>query len=120
MGGRPIKPFNPLTGYTGDYENVVRSIDLITIIYKQALKEKMWVFDSTSKRWFTPEEFMEMYQRYDNLDVKWIKALEVRDPYDGLDAADQQLDSICERRFVFEKRIIEYWKSKADKAGGSK
>jgi hypothetical protein len=115
MGGRPIKPFKPHTGYTGDYENVIRSIDLITAIYKKALNEKMWVFDPSSKRWFTPEEFMDMYQRYDNLDVKWIKAIEVRDPYDGLAAADQQLESICERRSVFERRIIDYWKSKAIK-----
>jgi hypothetical protein len=115
MGGRAIKPFKLLTGYTGDYENVVGSIDLITAIYKKALIEKMWVFDPSTKRWFTPEEFMDMYQRYDNLDVKWLKAIEVRDPYDGLAAADQQLGSICERRSVFEKRIIDYWKNKAVK-----
>jgi hypothetical protein len=115
MGGRPIKPFKPLTGYTGDYENRVRTIDLITVVYKQALKESMWVFEPSSKRWFTPEEFMELYSRYDNLDVKWIKALQVRDPYDGLAAADQQVESISERRSIFEKRIIDYWKSKADK-----
>jgi hypothetical protein len=118
MGGRPIKPFKPLTGYTGNYENTIRSIDLITTIYKQALKEKMWVFDPSSKRWFTPEEFMELYERYDNLDIKWMKALQIRDPYDGLAAADQQVESICERRSVFEKRIIDYWKEKAGKRKG--
>jgi hypothetical protein len=56
-----------------------------------------------------------MYQRYDNLDWKWLKAMEVLDPYDGLAAADQQVESICERRSVFEKRIIDYWKNKAIK-----
>jgi hypothetical protein len=115
MGSRPIKPFKPLTGYTRDYENVFRSIDLITAIYKEALKENMWVFDPSSKRWFTPEEFMELYQRYDHLEMKWMKALEIRDPYDGLAAADQQVESICERRSIFEKRIIDYWKNKANK-----
>jgi hypothetical protein len=45
------------------------------------------VFDPSSKRWFTPEEFRELYQRYDNLDLKWLKAIEVRDPLDVLAAA---------------------------------
>jgi hypothetical protein len=63
----------------------------------------MWVFDPSSKRWFTPEEFMDMYQRYDNLDVKWIKAIEVRDPYDGLAAADQR-SKVSVKEDLFSRR----------------
>jgi hypothetical protein len=75
----------------------------------------MSVFDPSSERWFTPEEFMELYQRYENLEVKWMKALEIGDPYNRLAAADQQVESICESRSVFEKRNIDYWKDKANK-----
>jgi len=115
MKARPKKPFKPLTGYTGDFERVARSIDLIKILVKKAVAEDMWLFDPGSKRWFSPEEFMEMYDRYDNLDVKWINSIEIRDPYEGLDAADQQVKSIMDRRSIFEKRIIEYYKTKSTK-----
>jgi hypothetical protein len=114
MGERPKKPFKPLK-YDGSYEQVVRSIDLITALFKQAVANDMWLFDPASKRWFNPDEFMDMYDRYDNLDVKWIKNIEVRDPYEGLDAADQQVQSIMGRRSIFEKRIIEYYRTRSTK-----
>jgi hypothetical protein len=40
------------------------------------------------------------------LDVKSHKAVEVRDPYDGLALGDLQVESIYERRSVFDKRMI--------------
>ncbi len=55
-------------------------------------------------------------ERYDNLDVNWIKSIEIRDPYEGLEAADQQVQSIVGRRSVFEKRIIEYKNRTAKKS----
>ncbi len=113
MGERPIKPFKPLVGYDDSYERVVRSIDLITVLVKNAITKDLWLFDPASKRWFSPEEFLEMYDRYDNLDVNWIKSIEIRDPYEGLEAADQQVQSIMGRRSVFEKRIIEYYRSRS-------
>ena len=112
MGGRPEKPFRPLLGYTPNFEQTVRSIDLIKVVVKKASTEKLWIYDPSAKRWYSPEEFMDMYERYDNLDVKWIKGLEVKDPSEGLKAADDYIENMLSRRRAFEQRIIEYWKGK--------
>jgi len=112
MGGRPEKPRRPLLGYEVNFEQPVRSIDLIKVVVKRALVERMWIYDPSSKRWYSPEEFMDMYERYDNLDVKWINGLEVMDASEGLQAADDYIESMLTRRKAFEQRIIEYWKGK--------
>ena len=89
-----------------------KSSDLIRTIVNDALKQKMWVFDPASKRWFTPGEFMEMYERYDKLDITWLDNIQVLDPIEGLEAADQLLQSIMTRRTALARRIIDYWKDK--------
>ena len=109
---RPEKPRKPLLGYTGGFTESVRSIDFIKVIVKNALEEKMWVFDPSTKRWFTPGEFMEMYERYDNIDPKWIDNIQVLDPIEGLKAADQQIESLLARRTAFAERIVNYWKDR--------
>lgn len=112
MGGRPKKPFEPLLGYTATIRQDIRSSELLKVIYKKALAENRWIYDSKTKRWFTPEEFWEIYQRYDNIDQAWIDALQIRDPGDGLKAADQQIESILSRKAIFAQKIIDYWKAK--------
>ncbi|MBE9599805.1 hypothetical protein [Pedobacter sp. MC2016-24] len=89
-----------------------KSSDLIRTIVNDALKQKMWVFDPASKRWFTPGEFMEMYERYDKLDITWLDNIQVLDPIEGLEAADQLIQSIMTRRTALARRIIDYWKDK--------
>lgn len=93
-------------------DKTVKSTDLIKTIVNDALKQKMWVFDPASKRWFTPGEFMEMYERYDKLDITWLDNIQVLDPVEGLEAADQLIQSIMTRRTALAKRIVDYWKDK--------
>ncbi|MES2826703.1 MAG: hypothetical protein V4687_01045 [Bacteroidota bacterium] len=112
MGGRPERPFKPLHVFPPS-EHVPRSADLLKVIYKKALAERLWIFDPSIKRWHTPEDFWENYQRYDNLEREWIDALQIMDPEEGLKAADQQIESIISRKAIFAKRIIDYWKSKS-------
>ncbi|ETZ21151.1 hypothetical protein [Pedobacter sp. V48] len=108
MGNRPQREHKPLFEYSGKYEQTVRTIDLIRKIFNNALKQRLWVFEPSVKRWFSPEEFMEMYERYDNLDPKWIEKIEVRDPMEGLEAADTQVESILARKAILTKKIIDY------------
>ncbi|WP_397321487.1 hypothetical protein [Pedobacter foliorum] len=116
MGNGPIRDHKPLMSYVDNYEQKVRSIDLIRTIFNNAIKERQWIFEPSTKRWFNPEEFLEMYGRYDNIDLKWFEKIEVRDPMEGLEAADMQIESILSRKAILEKRIIEYWKGKSRKA----
>nr|WP_294873641.1 hypothetical protein [uncultured Pedobacter sp.] len=112
MGNRPQREHRPLFEYSGKYEQTVRTIDLIRKIFNNALKQRLWVFEPSVKRWFSPEEFMEMYERYDNLDPKWIAKIEVRDPMEGLEAADTQVESILARKAILTKKIIDYERAK--------
>ena len=70
----------------------------------------LWIFDPAVKRWWNPEEFMEMYERYDNMDPKWFENLQIRDPFEGLDAADVQIKDILDRKAILAKKIVDYWK----------
>ena len=117
MGNRPIREHRPLLmAYADKYEQKVRTIDLIRKIFNNAVKQGLWVFEPSIKRWFTPDEFMEMYERYDNLDPKWIEKIQIRDPTEGLEAADTQIESILYRQAILTKRIIEYERLKKKKA----
>lgn len=116
MDNRPTRDHKPLMSYVDNYEQKVRSIDLVRSIFNNAIKERQWIFEPSTKRWFNPEEFLEMYGRYDNIDLKWFEKIDVRDPMEGLEAADMQIESILSRKAILEKRIIEYWKGKSRKA----
>ena len=59
MGGRPEKPHKPLLGYIPkDVNYGPRTIDLVRAIGKKAKYERLWIFDPSVKRWWTPEDFM--------------------------------------------------------------
>ncbi|RZJ87516.1 MAG: hypothetical protein EOO20_15905 [Chryseobacterium sp.] len=111
MGGRPPKIFKPLEGNV-DRGYTPSTQELLDVIVKKAVANEQWIFIPDSKRWFSPEEFMEVHSRYDNLPIAWIEALQVMDPEEGLIAADQQIESILSRKAAFSKKIIEYWKAR--------
>ncbi|MBG6233515.1 hypothetical protein IWX76_000070 [Pedobacter sp. CAN_A7] len=113
MGGRPEKPHKPLLGYIPNYiESGPRSIDLIRIVVNKANAKRLWIFEPKVKRWWTPEEFMSQYERFENLDPKWIENLQVRDPLEGIEAADVQIKSILDRKAILIQKIVDYWKGK--------
>ena len=111
MGGRPPKISKPLEGYI-ERGYTPSTQELLSVIVKKAILHEQWIFIPESKRWFSPEEFMELHIRYDNMPIAWIEALQLMDPEEGLIAADQQIESILSRKAAFAKRIIDYWKSR--------
>ena len=113
MGGRPEKPYRPLLGYIPkDINHGPRTIDLVRAVVKKAKAQRLWIFDPKVKRWWTPEEFMAQYERFENLDPKWFENLQVRDPLEGVEAADIQVKSILDRKAILIKKIVDYWKGK--------
>jgi hypothetical protein len=115
MGNRPIREHKPLMAYANNYEQKVSTLSLITIVFNNAVKQGLWLFDPSIKRWFNPDEFMDLYKNYDNLDPKWIEKIEIRDPIEGLEAADTQIESILSRKAILTKRVIEYERAKKRK-----
>lgn len=112
MGNRPIREHKPLMAYANNYEQKVSTLSLITIVFNNAVKQGLWLFDPSIKRWFNPDEFMDLYKNYDNLDPKWIEKIEIRDPIEALEAADTQIESILSRKAILTKRVIEYERAK--------
>lgn len=113
--GKPEHLRRPTSFFTskGDLTSVPRAVDQMRPIVQKAIKEGMWLWDTKFRRWLTPEEFYDLYERHETLNQDWLDSIEIRDPQEGLDAADQQVESIICRRKLFEKRILEYFKNKS-------
>jgi len=79
-------------------------------IYEEAKLKKQWIYDPEIKRWQNPEEFLEQQKRISGGLPDRFSKLQVRDPQEGLEAADKQIQSIMERKAILTKRIIEYYK----------
>lgn len=78
-------------------------------LYIQAKKARLWVYDPQVKRWFTPEEFYTMYSKYAN-DQFYVR-MQLRDPFDAIDAAHLQLEDLNNRLLQFTKKLFEYYGS---------
>jgi hypothetical protein len=97
----------------GTYENQ-QTIHFtnITVLVKEALLNKCWIYNSYSKEWFSPEQFLERYK-----DVQyqqgWIEHHKIMNPIAGLKAADLQIEKINQKRTDFQQRVFEYYQNKA-------
>ena len=80
----------------------------------QAQRENFWLFDSTTKEWFSPEEF-EKYYGSKELELGWYIKIKVLNPAEGLKGADIQIQKIVEKRGILQHRIIEYYRLQQDK-----
>jgi len=83
-------------------------------LVQQAQRVDFWLFDTASKEWFTPEEFVLRYS-IDLFERGWYKNIKVLNPKDGLNAADIQIQKIMEKRAVLQEKIIDYYRSKQAK-----
>jgi len=77
-------------------------------LFDAAKKRNLWLFDPQTKRWFSPEEFFGLYNKYPVND-KIFQRVEIKDPVEGLQAGHQQLTSIQNRLEIFGKKVIEYY-----------
>lgn len=98
-------------------------------IVKEAFAQRLWLFDKDNRRWFTPEEFLEVYQKkqMNNYEVATLnKNLVIRDPRDGNTAYHKEIERRTERYQqeieelrikgeAFLNKVIEYYQSKQHK-----
>ena len=78
-------------------------------LFTEAKKTRQWVYDPQLKRWFTPEEFYIMYSKYAN--DSFYQRMQLRDPFDAIDAAHLQLDDLSNRLLQFTKKLVDYYGS---------
>jgi len=77
-------------------------------LYNEARQLKLWFFDPQIKRWFTPEEFYNMYNKHPGND-KIFHRIQLKDPFDGIEAAHKQLENLSTRLLIFTRRVISYY-----------
>ena len=67
-------------------------------IYEEAKLKKHWIYDPQIKRWQTPEEFLELEKRYSGGETDRLTRLQVRDPVEGINAGNQQIQELKENQ----------------------
>jgi hypothetical protein len=81
-------------------------------IYNEAKSKNQWIYDPDIKRWFTPEEFLDLEQRISGGAPNRLARMQVKDPIEGIEASFIQMQSLKDRMEIFVKRVLEYYKRK--------
>ncbi len=76
---------------------------------KLAREQRLWVFDPEIKKWYTPEEFVMLYERYITGHETLVQRMQLRDPFEGIEAAYHQMESLQSRAKAFTLRVLEYF-----------
>ncbi|TCC99944.1 hypothetical protein [Pedobacter psychroterrae] len=99
-------------------------------IVKDAFAKRLWLFNKDNRLWYTPEEFLESYQKkqMNNYEVNTLKQnLVIRDPRDGniayhkeverrTERYQQEIEELRLKGEVFLNKVIEYYESKQHKS----
>jgi len=76
---------------------------------KKAKNNRLWVFDPEIKAWYTPEEFVSLCERYTTGQEKLIQRVRFKDPFEGIEAAYHQMNSLQSRAKAFTLKVLEYY-----------
>ena len=77
---------------------------------KQALDAGFWIYESGSKHWRTPEEFISDYlEKRLFLKDDFQTRYRIMNPRSGLAAADVMVKKLVEKRTAFENKILDYY-----------
>lgn len=76
---------------------------------QDAKNKGMWLYDPGYKKWYSPEDFMHIYN-FANADDDYLKTLQIKHPQEGIQAGFKKLDDIQARLREFSKAVIEYYR----------
>jgi beta-lactamase class D len=76
---------------------------------KLANNKRFWIFDPSTKTWYTPEEFNEKFKAQSGFE-DFFAQCQVRDPKDGVEAAMKQAHQTQDRLTAFVNKVVEYYK----------
>jgi len=83
----------------------------INILVKEALRHKCWIYNTATKSWYSPEEFMIKYE-HSTYGQQWFADFKIMNPMAGLKAAEIQAQKLNEKKLAFQQRVFEYYQSK--------
>ena len=77
----------------------------------QASRTNSWIFNSVTKEWFNPQEFEAKFidLPYQN---GWYQQFKVLHPFEGLVAADKQIQKILDKKADLANRVFNYYRSR--------
>ena len=74
-----------------------------------ARNKRHWIFDPSTKTWYTPEEFQDKFSKHSGFE-DFFAQCQVRDPQDGAEAAMKQAQQTQDRLTAFVNKVVEYYK----------
>ena len=78
----------------------------------EAKRKEMWLFDPTYRKWYSPEDFLHIFQ-YANAPQDFLKQLQLRHPVEGVQAGFKRLNEIQSKLDAFSRSVIDYYKKKS-------
>ena len=99
----------------------------IHVVCREAKDNYCWIFNKTSRRWWTPDEFYDAFHDKDFQSIKmldFLNNISIRDPRSGITAAFRQVGELEEKHKQetqellnrieeFNKKVIVYYQEKA-------
>jgi len=78
-------------------------------IVAEANQKSLWVFDPSSKTWFTPNEFQDKYDRCRSGFEDFFAQCQVRNPTDGVIAGMTRIQRMQDQLTGFVNKVIGYY-----------
>lgn len=108
------------------YDRMRGDFKVLWPIVKEAFAKRLWLYHKETRQWFTPEEFLEAYQKKEmnNFEVATLnRNLVLRDPREGNTAYHKEIERRTERYQQeieelrlkgehFLNKVIEYYQNK--------
>jgi len=70
-----------------------------------------WIYDPQIRRWYTPEEFKQVYGSY-YPGHHLFNQVKIKDPNEGVEAGYKQIENLQRRLLAFSKKVMEYYRGK--------
>lgn len=96
--------------HLNDYAQKHPNLPVYKLLALHAREKNMWLYDKSKKRWYTPEEFVDLCEFNPGADYVSLASIEVRNPLEGIEAAHRQIKNINDRLEMFTKKLMNYIK----------
>lgn len=83
---------------------------IVVDIVKEAKRRKLWIYDPSYKKWYSPEDFQHIFGQYADAKDSFVSQLQIRHPFEGVQAGFQRLNELQNKLRAFTKGVMEYYK----------
>ena len=89
-------------------QQTILCLDLVNA----ALRTDNWLFDPSTKTWYTPTEFKQQFERITAGNEKFLMQIQIRDPLDGVRAGKLRIQDMQIKLEDLTQKIISYYRNK--------